>query len=180
MLLFVGPEAFNAYGEFMGTNPIIRTMEVVLFLGILGHIGYSINVTLQNRKARPVQYTMKADSATSSWYSRYMIVSGTILLVFMVLHLIHFWVDQRFLAVKPELYGEVEKTLSNPVNSGIYLVALVFLGMHLVHGFQSAFQTFGLQINKGSGKIFNSISIVFAIVVTAGFMAMPLYFLLKA
>src|ERR1043165_6467890 len=90
-LIFVndGGETFDLGCEFMGTNWIIRAMEIVLFLGIILHIVQALVLTLDNRKARPVAYHVTNGNANSSWYSRWMGLLGTLILMFLIIHLAH-------------------------------------------------------------------------------------------
>src|ERR1041384_121606 len=97
-LIFVndGGETFDLGCEFMGTNWIIRAMEVVLFAGIFAHIALALLLTLENRKARPVGYEKFNGAANSTWYSRWMGLLGTLILMFLIIHLGHFWTQSRF------------------------------------------------------------------------------------
>src|SRR5262245_37515080 len=88
-LIFVndGGETFNKGCEFMGTNWLIRAMEVVLFAGIILHIVQALVLTLDNRKARPIGYEVTNGNANSNWYSRWMGLLGTLILMFLIIHL---------------------------------------------------------------------------------------------
>lgn len=174
-----GGVAFNAYGEFMATNPIIRVMEIVLFAGLLGHIVMALTVSKNYNEARPVKYK-RTSGQTSSFFSRFMLVSGIIVLLFLILHFANFFVPHRFMEEEMTLYDRVSHILGQPVYAGAYLVSMVLLCFHLLHGFQSAFQTLGLQVNNKLHRVINGIGIVFAIVVSLGFASMPVYFLMKA
>ena len=92
--LFTNPVQFNEYTRFMSSNPIIRVMEIVLVLGFLTHIIDAIILTRANKKAQPVKYAMNKNK--SSWYSRNMGLTGTIILVFLILHLQSFWYEYKF------------------------------------------------------------------------------------
>jgi succinate dehydrogenase / fumarate reductase cytochrome b subunit len=177
-----GGIAFNEYAKFMATNPIIKVMEFVLFAGFILHIGLAIKTWLHNRSARPVGYRKNRAGDNSSFFSRFMIASGTIVLIFLIVHLINFWVPHRFGILEfgdepASLYHRSAMVLSNPIFAGVYLVSFVLLCFHLLHGFQSAFQTLGLQVNKQVGRVIKGIGVVFSIVVTIGFMIIPIYFL---
>ena len=91
-----GGETFNLGAEFMAKNWLIRAMEIVLFGGLLWHIIQAAILTRENKKARPVAYAASNPSANSKWYSRSMGLLGTILLIFLIIHLRHFWVVSRF------------------------------------------------------------------------------------
>lgn len=173
-------EAFNAGAYFMMTNPVIKIMEYVLFLGLLAHIVQALLLAYQNKKARPVGYYKENGSANSTWYSRSMALLGTLLLIFLILHLKHFWWSKAsgHLAETGEtMFGEMLEVFENPLVVIIYVLAQISLGYHLLHGFSSAFQTLGINHIKYNG-IIKSLGLVFSIVIPFAFAAMPivLYF----
>ena len=90
-----GGALFNQGALFMATNPIIRIMEIVLFIGIILHCVQALFLTLKNQKARPVKYAVNDGKANSKWYSRSMGILGSLLLMFLVVHLAHFWVGTK-------------------------------------------------------------------------------------
>lgn len=171
-----GGEAFNKGAEFMGTNPIIRTMEVVLFIGIILHIYQALMITLQNNKARPVKYAIQAGNATSKWYSRSMGLLGTIILMFLIIHLSHFWVVSRFTdeitSGQQTLFAEMHEVFSELWVVIVYDLAMISLAYHLIHGFYSAFQTLGLNNTKYTPLIKNT-GIAFSIFICFVFAMMP-------
>lgn len=186
MLIFFndGGETFNKGAEFMGTNWIIRTMEIVLFLGLILHMVQALVLTMENRKARPVQYAQSGGSANSSWYSRSMGLLGTLILMFLIIHLKHFWVESRFtdhiahndfekLPGQETLYREMLEVFENPVVVLVYVLAMVSLAYHLLHGFQSAFQTLGLNHRKYTPMI-KKTGVVFSVVISVLFALMPI------
>ena len=177
-LLLVGEEAFMPVAHFMGTNPVIRIMEVVLMAGLLGHIVTTLWLTNKSRGARKVSYKKTNHSKSSSFYSRYMAVSGSLLLFFLILHFADFWFGERFLSLDSNLYERVQMKLAAPWRVGVYVVGMVVLMLHLLHGFQSAFQTLGIRVNTNTGKVISGIGVVFAIAVSALFASMPIYFLI--
>ena len=172
-----GGKAFNAGAEFMGTNPIIRTMEVVLFLGLILHIVRAYFLTIKNNKARPVKYAVHNGASNSKWYSRSMGLLGTLLLMFLIIHLKHFWVVSRFTdeitSGKETLFHEMKEVFENPWVVVIYILGMISLAYHLMHGFQSAFQTLGLNHKKYTPFI-KSFGTVFSIVIPLIFALMPL------
>jgi len=191
LLLFSndGGESFNAYAHFMGTNPIIRILEVVLMLGFVAHIALALYVSRKNQSARPVAYKVNNNKQVVTAGSRFMILSGLIVLFFLILHLMDFWVVERFGAEttaaeaftasgEHSLYHSVKLALAEPWRAGIYVVGVALLFVHLFHGFQSAFQTLGLRFNNKVGKSIANVGYAFAAVVIAAFMAMPLYFVM--
>lgn len=182
LLLFSddGGELFNAYSKFMGSNPIIRTVEIVLFVALLVHVVSGTVVWLRNRRSRPTGYNEYRLNDTVKFESRTpMLTTGAVVVFFFLLiHLNSFWVPERFPAGDHMLpYERVEAKFSNPLYSGFYLFALVFVAYHLKHGFQSAFQTLGLR-HKKYIRLLDAIAILFWLVIPLGFAAMPIYFLL--
>ncbi len=171
-----GGETFNAAAEFMGTNIIIRTMEIVLFGGLILHIVQSYILTKQNQKARPVQYAVYNGKSNSKWYSRSMGLLGTLLLIFLILHLKHFWVVSRLTdeitSGEETLFGEMKEVFVNPLVVFIYCAAMVSLAYHLMHGFKSAFQSLGLNHPKYNG-IIAATGFWFSIIIPLIFAIMP-------
>jgi succinate dehydrogenase / fumarate reductase cytochrome b subunit len=170
-----GGKNFNAGAEFMGTNPIIRVVEIVLFLGILLHIYQALVITLGNSKARPVKYVVSDAKSTSKWYSRSMGLLGTLLLMFLIIHLKHFWVVSRFtndLTPQHTLFTELKGVFENIAVVGIYILAMFSLAYHLLHGFQSAFQTLGLN-NKKYTPLISAVGLAYSIIIPFVFAMMP-------
>jgi succinate dehydrogenase / fumarate reductase, cytochrome b subunit len=185
MMIFMndGGETFNEFAKFMGTNWLIRAMEIVLMAGILLHIFQALVLTLENRKARPVPYAKFNGAANSSWYSRWMGLLGTLILMFFILHFKHFWVLSRFtnhiahseadkLPGQETLYGEMVEVFENPIVVILYVLAMISLAYHLLHGFQSAFQSLGINHKKYTPAI-KKTGIAFSILIPLMFAAMP-------
>ncbi len=186
LFLLGGQEAYNMAAHFMATNPLIRIVEPLLGLGFLLHIGYSSFITFANRNTRPVNYAMVDQSESSSWPSRNMFVLGSLILIFLVLHLSNFWVKMKFGDMTYiDHGGELVQDAYTLVTSKftiwwyvlIYVAGAVFLGLHLLHGFQSAFQTLGLN-NQIWKKRFAIIGTLYSVVIAAGFSIIPLWFLI--
>jgi succinate dehydrogenase / fumarate reductase cytochrome b subunit len=180
-LIFVndGGLLFNTGADFMAHNWLIRTMEIVLFLGLILHIVQSLMLTLQNRKARPVPYYKFDGAANSSWYSRSMGLLGTLLLIFLIIHLAHFWVKSRFTGLQghdasghEDLYAVMRVVFQSPLVVVIYVLSMISLMYHLMHGFQSAFQTLGLN-HKGYTPAIKKTGLVISILIPLLFAAMP-------
>lgn len=173
-----GGELFNAGAHFMATNPLIRIMEVVLFIGIVLHIVQALILTLKNQKARPVKYAVNDGKANSKWYARSMGILGSLLLMFLVVHLSHFWIGTKISQMDGTIdqhntYIEIIDVFHNPINVLIYLLGVISLGYHLAHGFQSAFQTMGWNHPKYNPLI-KMTGFCFSILITIVFAAMPL------
>jgi succinate dehydrogenase / fumarate reductase cytochrome b subunit len=181
--LYTNPVQFNEYTRFMTSNPIIRIMELVLVAGFLTHIIDAVMLSRANKKAQPVKYAM--DKKQSSWYSRNMGLTGTIILVFLVIHLQSFWYGYKFGAIAmtidssgqeiKDMYTMVIEAFSEFWYSALYVIAVTILGFHLNHGFQSAFQSVGFRHKKYTPTI-KMLGTAFSILVTLGFASFPIYF----
>lgn len=181
-------ELFNVGAHFMISNPVIRLVEPILAVGFILHIVYATVITLHNRRFRPVRYAVptKGNSLTS-WSSKNMFILGFMLFVWLVLHMYNFFWRFRFGEMpKIELDGVLmdnsylvvsELFINSPLYCLLYVLGAVLLGLHLVHGFWSAFQTIGFNNIRWVERL-RIISMVFAIVVTVGFSSIPLYFLI--
>ncbi|GAB3204536.1 succinate dehydrogenase / fumarate reductase cytochrome b subunit [Pontibacter aydingkolensis] len=179
-----GGAAFNVYSHFMGNNPIIRTMEIVLLLGFLFHIYDAIALTRRNKASRPVGYANNHPQENSTWSSRNMGLLGTVILVFLIIHLWNFFVPARFGGLDPivvenveydNLYIKVVQSFQIWWYVAIYVLAMVALAYHLIHGFQSAFQSLGLTHKKYTPFI-QKFGYAFSVIICLGFAIIPLYF----
>jgi succinate dehydrogenase / fumarate reductase cytochrome b subunit len=185
MLLFKGDggQAFNMYAKFMTTNPAVKLLSYLTYISVLGHIIYSIALSQHNKSARPVPYSTSNGSSNSAWSSRNMGVLGTIILIFLVVHLQGFWAQMHWGEVPMITYeGEEYKNLFLIVSEAfkqewlvaLYVLSMIFLGFHLSHGFTSAFQTLGINHKKYSPAI-KAIGTAYSILVPALFASMPVY-----
>ncbi len=178
LLLFKndGGKAYDEYSHFMSTNEVIRVLEIVLFAGFVIHIIFGVSTWISNRLARPKRYRVKASSENSTLSSRTSFITGSVVFIFLVIHLRSFWVPTRFASgPEPSAYEMVRAAFMYKSYDAIYLVALAFLGYHLRQGFQSAFQTLGLR--PGHTKLIDWVGVIFWLLIPIGFAAMPLYFL---
>lgn len=182
LTLYFGPEAFNGYVETLDVvKPLIRVVEVILALIFIFHILNGIRLWIENKKARPDKYAVNGSSKNSSVFSRTMFLTGSIVGIFVVLHLSTMWYSFNF-GDKPDpghlnYYNVLVDWFQDPVYSGVYVISVLVLGFHLNHGFQSAFQTFGWNHVKYFStikKLGTLISLVFAL----GFASFPIYFYL--
>lgn len=182
-MIFVGRNAFNAAADFMGTTIAIRIMEIGLFAGIILHIVQGYMLATRNLSTRTERYAVKPGNKTSAWYSRSMGLLGTLILLFLVIHISHFWVPSRITHDLNEttldtgrsthdLFQRMVDVFQSPVVVVIYLLGVFSLAWHLIHGFFSAFQTMGLTTHKYKRMIRN-LGILFTIVVCLLFAAMP-------
>jgi succinate dehydrogenase / fumarate reductase cytochrome b subunit len=172
-----GGETFSHWGHFMGSNPIIRTLEIGLVLGFLIHIADGLWLTKANNSARPVKYALSNASANSKWYSRSMGLLGTLILIFLVIHTAHFWIPNRAnqFATGEELnlYQMMLDIFQNVWVVLLYVAGCFSLFWHLLHGFQSAFKSLGLYHMKYNGAI-EFVGVAFSIVIPTLFALMPI------
>lgn len=168
---------FDVYAEFMATYPLLRPIEIVLFAGFLLHAFVGGWLWITNRSVRPVGYKVNKASDSSTLTSRIAFWTGLFVAVFLVIHVKTFFVRSRFFPDGRTMYELVAEAFKDPLYVGFYIVALVFLGYHLKHGFQSAFQTFGLRVQRYE-RLIDIVGILFWLIIPICFAAMPLYFLL--
>lgn len=181
LLVFVGSDAFNMYGHFITSGNLIYLVEAVLILALLTHVFCAVSLTLENRKARGIsRYQMNPSGEKGvSTASRTMAVQGSLLLVFIITHILAFKFGAYYETtvngvVVRDLYRLMFEIFSNPLAVGWYLIALVLLGLHLYHGFGSIFQSLGLKSVNNADKI-NKLSVLYAAVVALGFISQPIY-----
>ncbi len=173
-----GGAAFNAYAEILPSLLIIRVIEIILFAIFIAHIFLGVLLWWNNRRARPLRYRVNRAGENSTTLSRLTFYTGSIVFIFLVIHLTQFWAPSRFASVEPKMYELVVQAFRDPVYAVIYIVAMVLLAFHLQHGFQSALQTFGLR-NAKYLRLINLAGALFWLVIPLGFALMPLYFLLN-
>jgi succinate dehydrogenase / fumarate reductase, cytochrome b subunit len=176
-----GGVMFNKGAHFMGSNVVPRILEIGLFLGLILHIVQGLMLELDNRKKRSVGYAV-AYSDGSKWYSRSMGILGTLILLFLVLHMSDFWFPNRshqnfMLGEEIDLYAKMRETFSELWVVIVYVLGCLSLGYHLAHGFQSAFRTVGVH-NRKYNLMLVSLGLGFSVVITIVFALMPLSFYL--
>ncbi|MGV6862140.1 MAG: succinate dehydrogenase cytochrome b subunit [Putridiphycobacter sp.] len=176
MLSVISPDMFNEVSHFMGYNPVIQfLMQPILIFGIIFHLVMGMYLEAKNRKARVVKYAKNNAGANSSWVSRNMIITGIMVLLFLVAHMSDFWVHEmnyKYIAANPEdptrYWTELHHEMGEVIHVAIYTLAFIFLSLHLMHGFQSAFQSVGFNHNKYTPFI-KKLGVLYAIVVPLGF-----------
>jgi len=182
-----GGKSFNVYAHFMGHNPIIRTVSIVNFAFIFIHIIWSAILTRKNRIARGIQYAVGSGSVSSSWNSRNMGILGFLILFFLVVHIKTFWYVFKFGSVPivnygaedmPNYFAVVNEAYQSLVYVGFYVVCMIILALHLSHGFQSAFQTLGLNHKKYTPAI-KKLGLGFSILVPGLFALIPIWMYLE-
>jgi len=170
---------FSEAATFMGTNALIKVFEIVLFAGFLLHILFGLVVSVQNRAARPTAYAC-SNSSDTSFFSKYMFHTGIIVFVFLFLHFIDFYFIKIGLVAPPsgiaahDFYGRTLLLFSSPWYSLFYIVSFIFLGIHLNHAIQSAFQTLGWNHSKYTDAV-KIIGSAYSVLIAAGFSLVPIY-----
>lgn len=175
------PDTFNSISHFMGNNPVVQfVIQPILIVGVIFHFIMGIVLDLQNKSARPIKYVKNNGAASSSWASRNMIISGAVVLAFMLLHFYDFWIPEmvyKYVEVQPldetRYFGELQHKFVDPTRTAIYCVSFVLLALHLWHGFNSSFQSVGFN-NKYSRSL-HKLGYAFAIVVPVGFIFIALF-----
>jgi succinate dehydrogenase / fumarate reductase cytochrome b subunit len=175
-----GGKMFNAGAHFMGSTVVIRLLEVGLMAGFLIHIIQGLLLEFQNRSKRKKGYSVAMGNKGSKWYSRSMGLLGTLILIFLIIHLSHFWVPNRsnqgwLLGEELNLYERMKITFSEDWVVIVYVLGCISLAWHLLHGFQSAFRTIGVS-NKRYLALLQAAGIAFSIIVPLAFAMMPVSF----
>ncbi|RLD23959.1 MAG: succinate dehydrogenase [Bacteroidetes bacterium] len=181
VIIFEDPMVYNKAAHFMSTNILIKIFEIVLFGGLLLHVIYALILQVENWIARPRRYN-KANYANTSFFSKFMVHTAAIVLVFLVIHLVDFYIKAKFgHAAEIHVDGVAYHDFASEIIDKFkvlpfvvfYIAAFIFLGFHLIHGFQSAFKTMGLDHKKYTPFI-QLLSIIYTVVVVAGYTIIPL------
>jgi succinate dehydrogenase / fumarate reductase cytochrome b subunit len=173
MLLNNDPEPFNKAAHFMATFPLVKVIELFLFLTLLVHITYGIFLQIQNWLSRPVRYAAGNKSKTSA-FSRFVFWTGGTVLIFLTIHFFNFYfIKLGLVEGDPEnFYAVAYQLFSIPGYVALYWVCFIILGFHLYHALQSAFQTLGLA-NEFWTPVIKVISMIYAVVLPLGFAVIP-------
>jgi succinate dehydrogenase / fumarate reductase cytochrome b subunit len=177
-----GGKMFNTGAHFMGANVVPRILEIGLFAGLILHIVQGLMLEFSNRSKRGIAYASDYGNRGSKWYSRSMGILGTLILLFLILHMSDFWFPNRahqnfVLGEEIDLYAKMKVTFSELWVVIVYVLGCLSLGYHLAHGFQSAFKTMGVH-NKRYHQMLTSIGYCFSVIITLAFAMMPLSFYL--
>ena len=173
--------AYTVAVEFMTTNPLIKIMEIFLFGGLAIHIIIGLIIQIQNWMARPVRYKVEGFSHLS-FFSKYMIHTGAIILIFLSVHFVNFYfvklgfVNPPAGVGKEDFYQMATLLFADRFYAILYVVLMIFLGFHMHHAFQSAFQTLGPNHTKYTPFI-KALGTIYSIVVPLGFASIPLFFI---
>ncbi|WP_179352852.1 succinate dehydrogenase cytochrome b subunit [Winogradskyella vidalii] len=175
-------DLFNELSHFMGTNPLVQfALQPVLVFGVIFHFVLGFVLEVRNRKAvGTISYKKNNGAANSTWMSRNMIYSGLAILAFIVLHFIDFWVPEinhKYIEVLPEdptrYFGELQHKFVPVWRVIAYIVAFIFLSLHLMHGFTSSLQSMGVASSRK--KFFKNFGLAYSIIIPLGFIIIALF-----
>ncbi|ARV09848.1 succinate dehydrogenase [Winogradskyella sp. PC-19] len=178
-------DAFNTASHFMGTFWAVQfILQPILIFGVIFHFVMGFVLEIKNNKARKVSYAKNKGSANSTWMSRNMLLTGAVVLAFMVLHFIDFWIPEiNTKYIVGDMSGmhngefryfhELVEKFHSPLRVGAYIVSFVLLSLHLLHGFNSAFQSIGA--NNKYTKGLKGFAKVYSIGIPLGFIFIALF-----
>ena len=181
VIIYDDPMVYNKAAHFMSSNILIKIFEIVLFGGLLLHVIYALILQIQNWIARPRRYN-KANYSNTSFFSKFMIHTAAITLVFLVIHFMDFYFKAKFghgaeIIVDGVIYHDFATEILDKFKMLpfviFYIAAFIFLGFHLAHGFQSAFKTLGIDNRKWT-PVIQVLAIIYTTIVVAGYSIIPL------
>jgi succinate dehydrogenase / fumarate reductase cytochrome b subunit len=186
VIIFDDPMVYNKAAHFMSSNILIKIFEIALFGGILLHIIYALILQVQNWIARPQRYS-KTNFSNTSFFSKFMIHTALITLTFLVIHMADFYMKAKFgHAAEIDVDGVMYHDFASEIVDKFkmlpfvifYIAAFIFLGFHLIHGFQSAFKTLGID-NKKYTPFIIALSNIYTVIIVGGFSIIPvlIYFM---
>ena len=150
----LGQKQFNAYALFMTTNPAVIALSYITYTSIILHSILTVYLVIRSKFARPIKYQVSSGNSNSSWASRNMAFLGTMLLIFIIIHLRSFWYEMHFGDIGIDKWGNKDlhtvtvSAFQNIFYTGFYILSMLMLAFHLSHGVGSAFQTLGLNTSK--------------------------------
>tara|TARA_B100000530_G_C15580183_1_gene338111 strand:- start:1 stop:525 length:525 start_codon:yes stop_codon:yes gene_type:complete len=170
----------------MGTNSLVQFfLQPILVFGFLFHISMGVYLEIQNKKSRPIKYAYNNPSKNSTWMSRNMIITGIMVMLFLGLHFYDFWIPEiKIKFIDGDWTGTHNgefrywEELNHKFHDGwrviLYCFSFIFLSLHLLHGFQSAFQSAGFNHNKYSPTI-KKLGNIYALIIPAGFIFIAIF-----
>jgi len=181
LLLYSGSDgaAFDGYARKLEENPVLPIAEIALVALFVVHIATALKVSLENREARSTRYAARAPLENRTLASTSMVLTGLVILVFLIVHLSDFRIGKMFAESGTSLFAMVRRRLTTPVGAAIYLAGSAAVAVHLKHAFRSAFQTLGLS-HPHLNPLLVRAGWVIAIVLGLGFLSFPVYFFLSA
>jgi len=179
LVIYTGEENFNyLVSSLEKIKPLIRLLEVVLLTILVVHISNSVYLSIQSRKSGNQTSLSNVKKPNAPLSSRTMLFTGSVLFIFIVIHLSTFWFNFQLTDDHDAYYNMVTNSaigFGNIFITMLYLVAMVILGFHLKHGFSSAIQTLGIK-DTSIGKVVSTIGVVFWLFIPAGFFSIAFWF----
>ena len=175
-----GQKQFNEYALFMTTNPAVKILSVLTYSSIVLHTVLTLFLVFQSSNARDVKYLQSSGNANSTWGSKNMAVLGTLILVFIVIHMKSFWYEMHFGVIGLDPWGNKDlHTVTVAAFNELwyvlfYVLSMVVLAIHLKHGVESVFQTLGIKTRRYVSLIHKA-AYGFALIVPAAFASIPIY-----
>jgi len=178
-------EMFNKAAHFMGSTIVTRILEIVLFLGFIVHIIQGYAVEAKNRARRGQGYQVSLGNRGSTWMSRSMALLGTLIFLYLIMHVAQFWIPSRITKTLEEvsydggrtqihnLFLRMYEVFQQPVIVVLYLIGVLALGFHLWHGFTSSFRSIGVH-NKKYLSLLKGLGYGFTVIVCIMFALMPI------
>ena len=190
ILSVFSPDTFNEVSQFMGTFWAVQfILQPILIFGVVFHFVMGFVLEIQNNKARAIGYAKTSRADNSTWMSRNMLLTGAVVLAFLILHMYDFWLHEMTVKyidgdmsglIDPNVqesgfryYEELREKFVDPLRVGFYIICFILLSLHLLHGFNSAFQSVGA--NNKYVKSLKGFSKVYAIGVPLGFVFIALF-----
>lgn len=182
--VFLGPEAINVYAESLKKNAgLLWTARVILLAAFIVHVGTALWLNGKAKQARPVRYAYER-TVQASFASRHMVITGLVVLAFTLFHIAHYtlgivvpahlasgetvdYLQLKDVHNRPDVYSMMIYGFRNPIISVLYIIAQVFLFLHLTHGIASMFQTVGLNAPR-TQRLVRGIAWAVALVVCLG------------
>ena len=165
-------QKFNDYAHFMSTNPFVKILSITTYISIILHVMVTLALTISSRKKRPINYRSSA-SQTNSIGSKYMGVLGTVILAFIIVHLSNFWYKAKFEG-ETDIYYLVVSKFQHLEHVIVYVLAMLAIFFHVLHGFSSGFQSLGLITSK-TRKYFQGLGMIYALLIPILFAIIPIY-----
>ena len=163
---------FNDYAHFMSTNPVVKVLSILTYISILLHIFVTIALSIDSRRKRKVGYKKKK-SPSNSFGSKYMGVLGTVILAFIIIHLSNFWYKAKFEG-QTDIYTLVVNKFQNIEHVLIYVLSMLAIFFHTLHGFSSSFQSLGLSSLK-TRKYFKLAGMLYSLLIPILFAIIPIW-----
>ena len=165
-------QKFNDYAHFMSTNPFVKILSITTYISIILHVIVTLALTISSRRKRPINYRSSA-SQTNSIGSKYMGVLGTVILAFIIVHLSNFWYKAKFEG-ETDIYYLVVSKFQHLEHVIVYVLAMLAIFFHVLHGFSSGFQSLGLITSK-TRKYFQGLGMIYALLIPILFAIIPIY-----